>query len=247
VPRQGRAVLTGVHRGFMPWDGVMTLHTVYQATGRIVRFLVHPCLVKFPFLANYMTKLGGIPACRESADWVLGRDELLGMYPEGIHGAFTPYRDAYRLGKFGRDEYVRMALRNGAPIVPYVTVGSAEIFPILARLDWGWWKRFSEWPCFPIAPPFPLLPLPLPSKWHMQFLEPLHVERSHPPEAAEDPEVVRTISQEVRRRLEGAMADLRRRRRHVFWGSVFGDDAVTQGIAGAPERCGASEPVGDQA
>ena len=26
VPRQGRAVLTGVHRGFMPWDGVMALH-----------------------------------------------------------------------------------------------------------------------------------------------------------------------------------------------------------------------------
>ncbi len=135
VPRQGRAVLTGVHRGFMPWDGVMALHLLRRETGRIPRFLIHPCLIKMPFLANYMTKLGGIVACQENADWVLEREGLLGMFPEGIAGAFTLYRDAYKLGKFGRDEYVKMALRNRAPIVPFVTVGSAEIYPILFRVN----------------------------------------------------------------------------------------------------------------
>src|SRR6202035_803328 len=145
VPRSGRAVLTGVHRGFMPWDGVMALHLLTREIGRTPRFLIHPCLVKPPFLANYMTKLGGIVACQENADWVLSQDELLGMFPEGIHGAFTMYRDAYKLGKFGRDEYVKMALRNRAPIVPFVTVGSAEIYPILGRLDWKWVKRSTEW------------------------------------------------------------------------------------------------------
>ncbi|HEV7519297.1 MAG TPA: 1-acyl-sn-glycerol-3-phosphate acyltransferase, partial [Thermoanaerobaculia bacterium] len=92
VPRQGAAVLTGVHRGFMPWDGVMALHLLGREIGRYPRFLIHPCLVKFPFLANYMTKLGGILACQENADWVLARGELLGMFPEGIQGAFTMYR-----------------------------------------------------------------------------------------------------------------------------------------------------------
>lgn len=221
VPRQGRAVLTGVHRGFMPWDGVMALHTVYQGTGRIIRFTIHPCLVKFPFLANYMTKLGGVMACQENADWVLERDGLLGMFPEGIHGAFTPYRRAYTLGKFGRDEYVRMALRNRAPIVPFCTVGSAEIYPILRRIDAGWVRRLFEWPYLPLCPNFPLPGLPLPSKWHTRFLEPLHVERSYGPEAADDPAAVHAISQEVRGRLEEAIAGMLRRRRHIFWGSVF--------------------------
>src|SRR5436305_8149102 len=69
VPRQGAVVLTGVHRGFMPWDGVMALHLLRREIGRIPRFLLHPCLVKHPFLANYMTKLGGILACQENADW----------------------------------------------------------------------------------------------------------------------------------------------------------------------------------
>jgi len=226
VPRSGRGVLTGVHRGFMPYDGTMALHLLVRETGRYPRFLLHPTLTKFPFLAEFMTKLGGIMACRENADWVLERDGLLGIFPEGIDGAFTPYRRAYRLGRFGGDEYVRMALRNRAPIIPFVTVGSAEIYPILGRIDWAWWKRLSEWPYLPITPTFPLVPLPLPSKWHTRVLEPLHVEQEHGPEAADDLEVVRTISAEVRRRMEAAIAEMLARRRSIFFGSVFDEPSV---------------------
>ena len=224
VPHQGRAVLVGVHRGFMPYDGTMTLHDVYENTGRFVRFLIHPALVKTPFPFDF-AKLGGINACRENADYVLRRDGLLGFFPEGIQGAFSYYRNAYNLRKFSRDEYVKAALRNRAPIVPYVTVGSAEIFPVLAKLDWRWWKRFSLWPCFPIAPPFPFLPFPLPSKWHTQFLEPLRVERDYPPEAADDKAVVRAISAEVRQRMQDAIDDMLARRRSVFYGSIFKETA----------------------
>ena len=225
IPRQGRVVLTGMHRGFMPWDGVMALVGVHRATGRIPRFLIHPCLIKLPFLANYMTKLGGILACRENADWVLENEELLGMFPEGIHGAFTPYRDAYKLGKLGRDEYVKMALRNRAPIVPFVTVGSAEIYPILGRLDWKWVKRATEWLYLPLCPNFPLPGLPLPSKWHTRFLEPMHVERRYGPEAADDPGVVREISGEVRARMQTAIDEMLARRKSIFRGSVFAEPA----------------------
>ncbi|HEX5759994.1 MAG TPA: 1-acyl-sn-glycerol-3-phosphate acyltransferase, partial [Thermoanaerobaculia bacterium] len=235
VPRAGAAVLAGVHRGFMPWDGVMTLHLVRQATGRVIRFLIHPCLVKQPFLATHMRKLGGVVAARENADARLARGELLGVYPEGIRGAFTPYRRAYRLGRFGRDEYVRMALRHGAPIVPFVTVGSAEIYPILGRVDGAWVRRALEWPYFPICPNFPLPGPPLPSKWHTRFLAPLEVGRRYPPEAAEDLEVVHEISREVRGRLEEAMHEMLRRRRHVFWGSVFDDAGAVPGLAAAAE------------
>ncbi|HKI03144.1 MAG TPA: 1-acyl-sn-glycerol-3-phosphate acyltransferase [Thermoanaerobaculia bacterium] len=224
VPRQGRAVLTGMHRGFMPWDGVMALVGVRRATGRVPRFLIHPCLIKQPFLANYMTKLGGIVACQDNADWVLEREGLLGMFPEGIHGAFTPYRAAYKLGKFGRDEYVKMALRNRAPIVPFVTVGSAEIYPILGRLDWKWVKRSTEWLYLPLAPNFPFPGLPLPSKWHTRFLEPMLVPEAYGPEAADDPAVVREISREVKSRMQAAIDGMLARRKSIFFGSIFEPD-----------------------
>ena len=221
IPRQGRAVLTGVHRGFMPLDAVMTFHLLVAEIGRHPRFLIHPTLIKFPFQFNFMTKLGGMIACQENANYVLGRDELLGIYPEGINGAFIYYRDAYRLGRFGRDEYVKMALRNRAPLVPFVTVGTPEIFPVFGKLNWRWWKRFTLWPCFPIAPPFPLLPVPLPTKWHIQFLPPVHLEEQYPPEAADDPAVVKAISRDVKGRMQAAIDEMLERRKHIFYGSIF--------------------------
>jgi 1-acyl-sn-glycerol-3-phosphate acyltransferase len=221
VPAAGRAVLAGPHRGFMPFDGVMLLHLIAQSRRRYVRFLIHPSLVKFPFLFNFMTKLGGIPACRENADWVLQQDEIAGIFPEGIHGAFTPYRDAYRLGKFGRDEFVRIALRNRAPIVPFATVGSAEIFPILGKIRWPWWERWTDWPYFPITATFPVAPVPLPSKWHVRFLSAMHVEHDYPPEAATNARVVREISRAVRARIQSAIDDMVARRRWIFFGSIF--------------------------
>ena len=207
-----------------------------QKFGRYPRFLIHPGLIKFPFLFNYMTKLGGIVACQENAAYVLERDEMLGLFPEGIRGAFSLYRDAYKIGKFGRDEYVKLALRHRAPIVPFVTVGSAEIFPILKKWDWAWWKRNTEWPTFPITPTFPFLPpVPLPAKWHTQFLEPIHLEQRYPPEAATDPATVRAISLEVRGVMEKAVGDLLRRRKSIFYGSIFTGQTI--------ERHGYEEPI----
>jgi 1-acyl-sn-glycerol-3-phosphate acyltransferase len=231
LPREGRAVLVGVHRGFMPWDAVMALHHIVQNTGRYVRFLIHPGLIKFPFLFNFHRKLGGIIACQENAEYVLKRDEIVGIFPEGIKGAFLLYRDAYKLTKFGRDEFVKIALRHRAPIVPFVTVGSAEIFPIVKKVNWAWWKRNTEWPTFPITPTWPFVgAIPLPSKWHTQFLEPLHVEDRYPPEAADDAEVVSAISNEVRQRMEQAIGEMLRRRRSIFFGSIFEDERSHQDV-----------------
>jgi len=226
IPAAGPAVLTGVHRGFMPFDGSMALHGVARETGRLVRFLIHPSLVKMPFLADFIRRQGGVVACRDNADRLLDRGELVGVFPEGINGAFSSYRNAYRLrNDFARDEYVKMALRNRTPIVPFVTVGSVEIFPVLAKLDWGWWKRFTAWPCFPIAPPFPLAPIPLPTKWHTRFLEPIPVHEMHPPEAARDRRIVESISCEIKEILQAEIDRMLQRRRHVFFGSIFAEKA----------------------
>jgi len=221
LPRDGAGVMVGVHRGFMPFDGVMVVHDVVGATGRYPRFLIHPALVKFPFLANYMFKLGGIIACRENADYVLQRDGLLAVFPEGIRGAFSLYRDAYRIAGFGRPDYVRLALRHRAPIIPFVTVGSAEIFPIFKKVNWGWWKRFTEWPCFPLTPTFPLLPVPLPSKWHTEYLEPIAVHEQYPPEAAGNAETVARIDAQVQSIVAAKLQELLQARPSIWYGSIF--------------------------
>jgi 1-acyl-sn-glycerol-3-phosphate acyltransferase/nucleoside-diphosphate-sugar epimerase len=219
IPREGGAVLVGVHRGFMPWDGVMALHVIAQRTGRYPRFLTHPALFKFPFLFNFMTKLGGVVACQRNAEHILKSNELLGVFPEGINGTFTLYRDAYKLKEFGHNAFVKLALRHRVPIIPFVTLGSAEIFPILAKIRSRFWTRYTEWPCFPITASLPFLPLP--SKWHTQFLAPLHVEEDYPPEAAHDAALVRRISQDVRNRMQLALEQMLQKRQSIFFGSIF--------------------------
>lgn len=220
VPAQGRGVLVGVHRGFIPWDAVMILHAIVQRRGRYPRFLIHPSLLKFPGLSDSMTKLGGVLATRRNASYMLQRDRLIGIYPEGIRGAFTMYRDAYKLDRFKRTNFIRIALENRAPLIPVATVGSAEIYPIFGKIDWRRLNRLTEWPFLPITPTFPFLPFPLPSKWHTRFLPPIHIEKEFPPEAARDSDVVQRINERVRGRIAAALKELLKRRRSIFYGSL---------------------------
>ena len=227
VPREGAAVLAGIHRGYMPMDAIMLLHLFLRDLERAPRFLVHPALFKLPFIASFIAKIGGVFACQENADLLLARGDIVGVLPEGVRGAFSEYRDAYRIKKFGRDDFARIALRNRAPILPFVTIGPAESMPILRLWQWGWWKRTLGWPGFPITPTFPFLP-PLPTKWHTLFLPPLHVASEYPPEAAGDRDVVREISARYRRQLEAGLGAMLGRRTSIWRGSIF------DGWEGAP-------------
>jgi 1-acyl-sn-glycerol-3-phosphate acyltransferase len=220
IPLSGPAVLSGTHRGFMPWDAVMAVHLILKKTGRIPRFLTHPGLFKFPFISDFIIRLGGVLACQESAERILQNGELLGVYPEGVQGAFTRYREAYKLRSFGRHDFVKFALRHGLPIIPFVTVGSAEIYPVFSQIKWRRWIRYSDWPCLPLST-FPFWPLPLPTKWHVRFLPPVHVARQYPPEAANNSSVVREISQAVQTQMQQALDDIVSRRPSWFYGSVF--------------------------
>ncbi|PON18560.1 hypothetical protein C2W62_07235 [Candidatus Entotheonella serta] len=156
IPRQGRAVIVGMHRGFMPFDGVMAFEAVAREVQRYMRFLIHPCLIKRPIPFNF-NKLACLKVSRENADYVLQHDELLGFYPEGIEGAFRRYRNVYQLGKFGRNEFVKFALRNQAPIVPFVTVGSAEIFPVVGKNQVAMVEGANPMAMFPDCAPLSLV------------------------------------------------------------------------------------------
>jgi 1-acyl-sn-glycerol-3-phosphate acyltransferase len=212
VPRQGPAVLAGTHRGFMPWDAVMALYLILRETGRIPRFLSHPGLFRFHAIAKFIIKMGGVPACRESADRILETGQLLGVYPEGVRAAFTRYQDAHKVQSFGRHDFVRMAVRHGAPIIPFVNVGSAEALPVFAQIKSRHWTRYAGWPCIPVST-FPFVPVPLPSKWHIRFLPPLHCAGLSANEAT-----ARAIGGNIRAQMQQAIDEMRRRRQSIFWG-----------------------------
>jgi 1-acyl-sn-glycerol-3-phosphate acyltransferase len=216
IPRQGAAVLAGTHRGFMPCDAVMALYLILRATGRIPRFLSHPGLFKFPPVANFVAKMGGVLASRENADRILHTGQLLGVYPEGVRAAFSRYQDAYTVQSFGRHDFVKMALRHRVPVVPFVNVGSAEALPVFAQVKSRRWTGYAGWPCIPVST-FPFIPVPLPSKWHIRFLPP--VECTGRPESHS---AIREVGGGIREQMQQAINEMLRRRRWAFWGSAFG-------------------------
>ena len=221
VPAEGPALVVANHSGVLPWDGVMiTLALRHEHPARReCRMLVLDMFALLPFLAPALARTGAVRACPENGERLLRAGELVGVFPEGVKGVGKRYRDRYKLARFGRGGFVRLALRTSAPIVPCAVVGAEEIHPVLAKADWV--GRPFGLPYFPITPSFPLLgPLgvvPLPAKWSIDFADPIPT-AEYGPAGAEDPILVNRLSEQVRsviqRMIEGRLA----RRRSVWFG-----------------------------
>jgi len=221
IPEQGSAILVGPHRGFMPLDAVMVVQMITKYRKRVPRFLLHPSLVKMGVLARFMRRMGGVIACRKNAGEVLQRGELLGIFPEGIRGSFKYYKDVYKLGSFGRPDYARFALEHSVPVIPFVMVGCAEIYPIFGKLNWRWVQRGLEWPCLPITPTFPFFLLPLPTKWHLQVLPPVDPVAAIAEAERTGREPYQVIAGKVKKAIEDATAEMLAKRKSLFLGNVF--------------------------
>ncbi len=220
VPLTGRATYISNHRGFMPLDAVMHLSLLFTHRQRVVRFLIIPSLLRIPFLCNFLTKLGGVIASQENAARLFGREELVGIFPEGIRGSFTPYRRTYQLRDFAKSAFAKVAIENQAPIIPSVVIGHSEIFPIIGRINSSFAVKELGWPYFPIAPMFPLAPIPIPSKWHVRVLPPVPFEGLTPADA-ENAKLVRDFARHIQNIVQSNINDMLPKRKNIFWGKVL--------------------------
>jgi 1-acyl-sn-glycerol-3-phosphate acyltransferase len=201
VPATGRAMLVANHAGILPWDGTMLSLAIQREhpQPRYPRFLVLDWAFTLPFVSVAMRRVGGVVASPYNASRLLEQDELVAVFPEGAKGAGKDFSERYRLQRFGRGGFVEIALGAGAPIIPVAIVGSEETYPkvgesrVMARLTGA--------PYFPITPTFPLLgplgAIPLPSKWRIEFGEPIRTD-TFGPDAADDRTLVFELSERVR-------------------------------------------------
>jgi 1-acyl-sn-glycerol-3-phosphate acyltransferase len=206
VPSHGRAMLVANHAGSLfPFDAsMMTLAIMKEhPLPRWPRFMVLDWAFVLPFVSAFMRRVGGVPANPDNAAALLEADQVVMAFPEGVKGTGKPFSERYRLQRFGRGGFVEVALRTGSPIVPVAVVGSEEIYPKLAESRAL--ARIIGAPFVPITPTFPVLGplglLPLPSKWRIEFCEPVDLSE-HPPEAADDRALVFELSELVRETIQ---------------------------------------------
>ncbi len=217
IPATGGALVVSNHSGTVPVDGLMTMWAIQNATGRFLRPLGADLVFRMPFMSGAARKGGATLACNEDAERLLRNGELAGVWPEGFKGIGKPYSERYKLQRFGRGGFVSAALRTGVPIIPLSVVGAEEIYPLVGNVPTL--ARLLGVPYIPITPFFPLLgPLglvPLPSKWIMEFGEPIRTDE-YDENAAEDPMLVFNVTDQVRETIQQTLYRLLMDRKSVF-------------------------------
>jgi 1-acyl-sn-glycerol-3-phosphate acyltransferase len=220
IPSEGGALVVANHSGTLPLDGLMMQVAVHDQhpAGRHLRLLAADLVFMLPVVNELARKAGHTLACAEDAERLLQRGEVVGVMPEGFKGIGKPFGERYKLQRFGRGGFVSTALRAGVPIVPCSIVGAEEIYPMIGNAKTL--ARLLGMPYFPITPTFPWLGplgvLPLPTKWTIQFGEPIPT-AGYPQEAADDPMLMFNLTDQVREQIQHTLYKLLVQRRSVFF------------------------------
>jgi len=217
VPRKGAALVVANHSGTLPIDAVMLQTGIHDHADRVLRLLGADLVYQVPFLGHLSRKSGHTLAHPADTARLLAKGELVGVFPEGFKGVGKPFRERYHLQRFGRGGFVAAALRGQVPIIPCAIVGAEEIYPKIANLRPL--ARLLGFPYFPITPTFPWLgPLglvPLPSKWIIQFGEPIPIS-DYEPDAADDALTVFNLTDHIRETIQHLLYDVLLRRGPAF-------------------------------
>ena len=212
----GPALLVANHSGGIPYDGAMLLYGVYRDHPSHRR--VRPLVANFAFHSGWMqhvvARIGGVRASTETALPLLQHGNLVAVFPEGLKGVGKLYRERYRLIRFGRGGFARLARQASVPMLPVAIVGAEEIHPVIGKIT-----SLAEplgLPYIPITPTFPWLGplglLPVPTKWTIQVGAPI------PPPVAGDEGATPAAAEAVRSAIDGMIADLLAQRRSVLFG-----------------------------
>jgi hypothetical protein len=160
IPAHGRALLVANHSRASVWDGILLRAALRQhhPAGRVPRWLVDDQQFHAPFLGTIVNRLGAVRACQENAERLLLREELVAVFPEGSKATQRPYEDRYRLQRFGRGGYVKLALRTGTPVFP-VAIVATEYEGAVWRNRFASASRVLSAPFAALRPGFPRIGL----------------------------------------------------------------------------------------
>jgi 1-acyl-sn-glycerol-3-phosphate acyltransferase len=170
----GRVLLIANHSGQIPIDGAMIGATLFLDADppRMIRAMVEKWSQTLPFVSTFFNRVGQVVGVPENARRLLEMEEALLVFPEGTRGISKPFTRRYQLAEFGHG-FMRLAIETDTPIVPIAVVGAEEQYVNLGNARWV--AKALGMPVFPLIPQV-LVPggaMPLPTKYHIQFGEPM--------------------------------------------------------------------------
>jgi 1-acyl-sn-glycerol-3-phosphate acyltransferase len=135
VPEEGPVLLVGNHSGgnLTPDTGVFTLaFSTYFGVERVFHQLAHNLVLSMPGL-SFLRKYGTVAASHDNARKALHAGAAVLVYPGGDYEVHRPSWEGRRVDFGGRKGFIRLALEEGVPIVPVVSIGGQETALFLSR------------------------------------------------------------------------------------------------------------------
>jgi 1-acyl-sn-glycerol-3-phosphate acyltransferase len=170
----GRALLISNHSGQIPIDGVIIAMSMFMDAEppRIIRAMVEKWAQTLPFVSMMFNRTGQVVGVPENCERLLQQEELILAFPEGTRGISKPFTRRYQLEEFGLG-FMRLAIQTRSPIVPVAVIGAEEQFINVGNLDWL--AKAIGVPVLPVVPQLfiPGGQLPLPTRYHVYFGEPM--------------------------------------------------------------------------
>jgi 1-acyl-sn-glycerol-3-phosphate acyltransferase len=201
IPAEGPALLVGNHSGgTMIADTFVFSQCFYEHFGPDKRFhqLAHSVAARMPGL-GLIRRYGTLVASHDNARAAFERDAPVLVYPGGDYETFRPSTHSDQIEFGGRKGFIKLALDEGVPIVPVVSIGGQETALFVTRGETAarvsGLAKFARIKVLPVSigPPFGInvldLPgrLPLPAKITIQVMPPVDLEeRFGPKPDAED-------------------------------------------------------------
>jgi len=135
VPDEGPVLLVGNHSGgnLTPDTSVFTLaFSTYFGVERVFHQLAHNLVLSMPGL-SFLRKYGTVAASQENARKALEAGAAVLVYPGGDYEVHRPSWQGRRVDFGGRKGFLALALEQGVPIVPVVSIGGQETALFLSR------------------------------------------------------------------------------------------------------------------
>jgi 1-acyl-sn-glycerol-3-phosphate acyltransferase len=200
IPADGPALLVGNHSGgTMIADTFVFAQSFYEYFGPDRRFhqLAHSVAARMPGL-GLIRRYGTLVASHDNATKAFAKGAPVLVYPGGDYETFRPSTHSDKIEFGGRQGFVKLALEQGVPIVPVVSIGGQETALFVTRGETAarvtGLAKLARIKVLPVSigPPFGInlldLPgrLPLPAKITIQVMAPVDLKERFGPEPDPD-------------------------------------------------------------
>jgi 1-acyl-sn-glycerol-3-phosphate acyltransferase len=138
VPEEGPVLLVGNHSGGNVAPEVITIplaFSTYFGVERRFYQLAHSLVLASP-AGPFLRRWGTMAASHEHARRALESGAAVLVFPGGDWEVHRPSWERHKVDFAGRKGFIKLALSQGVPIVPVVTVGGQETALFLSRGAW---------------------------------------------------------------------------------------------------------------